>query len=170
MNSTRLYTSQKLESLIKNEILAKNIEKYLFNWTIEECHKKNQLATWKNSFFTEKYKLKFLSIHYNLRQPNNEVLNKILNGQIRTSHLVHLNAAELWPTGPIAKVEQSMKIRDEIINGETNRSLEELPDGAFKCGKCKKNKTTYYEMQTRSADEPMTAFITCLNCGNRWKQ
>jgi transcription elongation factor S-II len=39
----------------------------------------------------------------------------------------------------------------------------------FRCGKCKKNNCTYYQMQTRSADEPMTTFITCLNCGKRWK-
>jgi transcription elongation factor S-II len=166
MNSTRTYTSQKLESLIKHEILAKNIEKYIFNWTISECRVKNQPASWKNIFFSDKYKHKFLSIHYNLRQPNNEVLTKICTGQIPTSRLVHLNAAELWPDGPMAKAEQSMKTHEP----PTDRPIEELPDGAFTCGKCKKNKTTYYEMQTRSADEPMTAFITCLNCGNRWKQ
>ena len=39
----------------------------------------------------------------------------------------------------------------------------------FTCNKCKKNKCTYYQMQTRSADEPMTTFVTCLNCGTRWK-
>ena len=39
----------------------------------------------------------------------------------------------------------------------------------FKCGKCKQRKTTYYQMQTRSADEPMTTFVTCLVCENRWK-
>ena len=41
--------------------------------------------------------------------------------------------------------------------------------GLFKCPKCKFRKTTYYSMQTRSADEPMTNFITCLNCNHRWK-
>ena len=40
----------------------------------------------------------------------------------------------------------------------------------FTCGKCKENKTRYTQVQTRSADEPMTIFITCVNCGNRWKQ
>jgi transcription elongation factor S-II len=39
----------------------------------------------------------------------------------------------------------------------------------FKCGKCQQRRCTYYQMQTRSADEPMTTFVTCVNCNNRWK-
>ena len=39
----------------------------------------------------------------------------------------------------------------------------------FKCGKCHQRKCKYYQLQTRSADEPMTTFVTCVNCGNRWK-
>lgn len=39
----------------------------------------------------------------------------------------------------------------------------------FICGKCKKRKCTYFQMQTRSADEPMTTFVTCISCNNRWK-
>jgi len=39
----------------------------------------------------------------------------------------------------------------------------------FKCNKCGKRETTYYQLQTRSADEPMTTFHTCCRCGNRWK-
>ena len=40
----------------------------------------------------------------------------------------------------------------------------------YKCSKCGSRKCSYYELQTRSADEPMTQFINCLNCNNRWKQ
>ena len=47
--------------------------------------------------------------------------------------------------------------------------LEAMTD-QFKCGRCKSRKCTYYEMQTRSADEGMTIFVTCINCGKRWKQ
>ena len=39
----------------------------------------------------------------------------------------------------------------------------------FKCRKCGSRSCSYYEVQTRSADEPMTQFISCLDCGNRWK-
>ncbi|GMH19367.1 hypothetical protein Nepgr_021208 [Nepenthes gracilis] len=39
----------------------------------------------------------------------------------------------------------------------------------FKCGRCKQWKCTYYQLQTRSADEPMTIFVTCVNCNNHWK-
>jgi hypothetical protein len=39
----------------------------------------------------------------------------------------------------------------------------------FKCGKCKGRRTSYYQMQTRSADEPMTTFVSCLICNNHWK-
>jgi DNA-directed RNA polymerase subunit M/transcription elongation factor TFIIS len=39
----------------------------------------------------------------------------------------------------------------------------------FKCRKCKSTRCSYYQLQTRSADEPMTTFVTCINCGNRWK-
>ena len=40
----------------------------------------------------------------------------------------------------------------------------------FKCARCKQRKCTYYELQTRSADEGMTIFITCIICGHRWRQ
>ena len=53
--------------------------------------------------------------------------------------------------------------------GETIRREVIVPDGMLCCGKCGMQKTSSYEMQTRSADEPMTIFATCLCCGHRWR-
>jgi transcription elongation factor S-II len=39
----------------------------------------------------------------------------------------------------------------------------------FTCSRCKKNKCVHFQLQTRSADEPTTVFVTCLNCGKNWK-
>ena len=48
--------------------------------------------------------------------------------------------------------------------------LDDIVDSFLKCGKCKMNKVDYYQKQTRGADEPMTLFCTCHNCGHRWRQ
>jgi len=54
-----------------------------------------------------------------------------------------------------------------VVNGDL--LVQEKGHGAtdmFSCEKCGKNRTTYYQMQTRGADEPMTIFVTCLDCGH----
>lgn len=54
-------------------------------------------------------------------------------------------------------------IRDPFV------SIHKTSGGLFKCGKCKSTDTSNRQAQTRSADEPMTVFVHCQNCGNRWK-
>ncbi len=53
---------------------------------------------------------------------------------------------------------------DRIVNPP------EVKKGIYKCKKCKSEKTWSYQLQTRSADEPMTSFITCVDCGKRWTE
>ena len=45
-----------------------------------------------------------------------------------------------------------------------------VKEGAIQCKRCGKRKCFYYQIQTRSADEGMTTFYTCTECGNRWKR
>jgi DNA-directed RNA polymerase subunit M/transcription elongation factor TFIIS len=45
----------------------------------------------------------------------------------------------------------------------------EVAEGIHTCSKCKSKKTYSYQLQTRSSDEPMTNFVTCIQCGNKWK-
>ncbi len=51
---------------------------------------------------------------------------------------------------------------------EQQKKMNKNIDGMFTC-KCGSAKTTFKQMQTRGADEPMTNFITCLECGTHWK-
>jgi len=39
------------------------------------------------------------------------------------------------------------------------------------CPKCDNKRAYFMQIQTRSADEPMTTFYKCTNqeCGNRWR-
>ena len=61
-------------------------------------------------------------------------------------------------------INKKMKRKQNLCEINMNAATDE-----FKCYKCKQRKTTYNQLQTRSADEPMTTFVTCLNCGKRWK-
>ncbi|KAK6041477.1 transcription factor S-II [Cooperia oncophora] len=40
-----------------------------------------------------------------------------------------------------------------------------------RCPKCSNDRAYFMQIQTRSADEPMTIFYRCANadCGHRWK-
>lgn len=44
----------------------------------------------------------------------------------------------------------------------------QVEEGVLKCPKCGGCKSFSYSKQTRSADEPMTTFATCVTCKNKW--
>ena len=61
-----------------------------------------------------------------------------------------------------------------MASRRTDLQMEQLmknskESGFFTCKKCKSKKTVYHQMQTRGADEPMTNFITCIDCKHQWK-
>jgi transcription elongation factor S-II len=76
-----------------------------------------------------------------------------------------MTVTELYPENWQEIAAEQMKRETAALEG----SKEEGCD-LFKCRRCGKSRTRYWEMQTRSADEPMTIFITCLNCGKKWRQ
>ncbi|EHY65833.1 transcription factor S [Nematocida ausubeli] len=46
----------------------------------------------------------------------------------------------------------------------------ELPERNTLCPECSCETANYYQMQTRSADEPMTIFNTCTQCKHTWRE
>ncbi|MHB1955052.1 MAG: hypothetical protein ACYCOU_15045 [Sulfobacillus sp.] len=63
------------------------------------------------------------------------------------------------------------KLAERAASQVTDKVLSRMQGtDMFFCGRCKKRNTTYYQSQDRSSDEPMTTHITCLECGNRWRQ
>ena len=63
--------------------------------------------------------------------------------------------------------EKEIKIIRDLRRSYNAKDVVE--DGFFTCARCKSKKTSYYQLQTRSADEPMTTFVTCHNCDKHWK-
>jgi len=96
---------------------------------------------------------------------NQHLLQRILQGHLSIEHLATMNVMDYSPS-IYTPLREKMILREQHLL-EGNKAM---ATDLFKCGRCKKRECTYYELQTRSADEPMTKFITCLNCGSHWKQ
>ena len=142
---------------------AKNIEVSIFNWTVRR-HPRN--ASWENKVFKEAYKYRFLEMKRALLDGG--LLSRLNDKSIKAKDLVHMEADKLMPDGPYSQTIIKAKQR-EIYMEQQKAKMDEEYEGIFKCMKCGSKKTTYYQLQTRSADEPMTTFVTCTNCENHWK-
>ena len=159
---------KKFSSIVKDDIKAKNIEKSIFNYSIQEAKTRKIIRKWENRFFvllyTDKLKSIWMNLNDNTYVGNKNLLTRIKKGDIKTKDLAFMTHQELYP-----------EIWKELIEAKIKRDENKFEDdkrGAtseFKCRKCKKRECSYYQLQTRSADEPMTTFVTCLNCGNNWK-
>jgi transcription elongation factor S-II len=113
------------------------------------------------------YKNKFRQLHFNLKNDKNpDLRRKVVVGEITPDILLELTAEEL--ASDVQK-EETAKIREKKLFDSAPSSAKQATTDQFQCAKCKERKCTYYQMQTRSADEPMTTFVSCLNCNNRWK-
>ena len=142
---------------------ATNIEKGIYNFTIKQAKKLIIVRKWENKYFVNIYVNRWRSLYLNFKN-NKSLVEKIKTKQISVKELSEMRHQELCP-------EKWKKLIDAKIKRDKNLTSVNLSAATdeFKCYRCKKSKCTYYQLQTRSADEPMTTFITCLVCGNRWK-
>ena len=58
---------------------------------------------------------------------------------------------------------------DDVLGGAA--AWENVDATDIKCPKCDHDRAFFMQIQTRSADEPMTTFYKCCaaTCGYRWK-
>ncbi|XP_072535916.1 transcription elongation factor A protein 3 isoform X7 [Salminus brasiliensis] len=114
-----------------------------------------------------KYKNRVRSRISNLKDPKNPNLRKnVLGGAIELSRIATMTAEEM--------ASDELKQLRNVLTQEAIREHQMAKTGGtttdlLQCGKCKKKNCTYNQVQTRSADEPMTTFVLCNECGNRWK-
>eukprot|EP01060_Flectonema_neradi_P009976 TRINITY_DN17122_c0_g1_i1.p1 TRINITY_DN17122_c0_g1~~TRINITY_DN17122_c0_g1_i1.p1 ORF type:complete len:515 (+),score=49.39 TRINITY_DN17122_c0_g1_i1:108-1652(+) len=101
-----------------------------------------------------------------LRCPKNSVLrNQILSGSLLPTTIPTMSSKAFL--NPDQQLKQQ-EIMEEVTADLTAGTTVETETSMYLCTRCKKRRCTYYELQTRSGDEPMTQFISCLNCGKKW--
>ncbi|KAG1151844.1 hypothetical protein G6F37_001621 [Rhizopus arrhizus] len=116
---------------------------------------------------SEDYKAKVRILANNLKSKINPGLREsVVSGELAVEKLCKMSVEEMASEEAQAR---DRKLAEEALFKARGATSAQAETDMFKCGKCQGRKCTYFQMQTRSADEPMTTFVTCVNCGNHWK-
>lgn len=113
------------------------------------------------------HKFKYRSIMFNIKDPQNpDFRRKVLLGHVKPENVLEMTPEEMASN---ERQMQNVKIKEKALFDCERGQAPKASTDQFKCGRCGKRQCTYYQLQTRSADEPMTTFVTCVNCNNHWK-
>jgi len=151
-----------LTKMLEDESLGTNLEKGVYNYTIKEATSRKIIKKWENQHFARIYLDRMRTVYINLK--NTQVLQQIKNKELAPHVVAFMTHQEFNPERWKELIERKIK-RDAA---KYTMNIEASTD-MFTCKKCRSKRCTYYELQTRSADEPATIFVTCLDCGKHWK-
>lgn len=152
----------KFQEILENEKKAINLEKGIYNYSLKESANRKVVKKWDNPYYIQIYLDRMRSVYLNLVKP--ALLQIVKDGTISVKTLAFMTHQEMQPDKWEALIQAKIK-KDK---SKYDVQQEAMTD-TFKCRKCHSKKCSYYQMQTRSADEPMTTFVTCIECANRWK-
>lgn len=166
--SIRETMKQKFMQIIDDEKCVRRIERGIYNYSLDKADKKNIVKLWDNNFFKQIYIDKCRSLYSNLSKHsyvhNIRLLTRLQEKEFKPRDLAFMTPQHIFPEQWKELLDRKYK-KDKVLY----ETKPEAMTDQFKCGRCKKRQCSYFELQTRSADEPMTVFITCINCGKRWK-
>ena len=113
------------------------------------------------------FKAKVRQLSFNLRDAKNpDLRSSVASGEIAADVLIDLAPEEL---GSNERRKANEKIREHAEWEAVRGQQQQASTDAFKCGKCKQRKCTYYQLQTRSADEPMTSTFVFAFYFSPWR-
>lgn len=166
--SVRKSTADIFMNLGLSDLDAQDLEIGVYNFAIEYASKNKIPLNWYSELFQEVYATKARSIVANINPDsyvkNTNLINRLRDREFLPHELPSMTCDQVFPDAWREIIDREM-MRNKMAYEVTQAAMTD----AITCGKCKKNRITYYEMQTRSADEPITTFYSCLVCGNRWK-
>jgi DNA-directed RNA polymerase subunit M/transcription elongation factor TFIIS len=164
----RMKARDMLLAVVEDEKTATYLEKASWNHSVDFCKKREIALNWDNFAFRNIYTQKILSVRYNIKLVP-DTLEQMKAGTASIKQFVYAKPHEICPEKWAEAFEQAAK-RALRFSDASCMDPKDMPDGMLQCRRCGSKKTSYYELQTRSADEPMTVFARCHECTNRWKQ
>lgn len=154
MNITNIARTNCIEKL--NKIIDKKnskvIELSIYDFSIDYANLNDT-----PNLIEEIYESKSEEIINLLNNKENYLFKAIKEYVIDVSKIGFMKPYELNPDKYNIIINKKKKEEDKISNQATSN--------VYTCKKCKKNKCQVTQRQTRSADEPATTFVTCIECG-----
>lgn len=150
-----------------NEI--QDLEKAVYNSCIHDPGKYHVVCDWNYPLFQKLYQRKMrhicANLHPNCYIQNTKLLERYKKKEFTFVDLMTWTETEIFPELNKELAEKQFQREQRLLEGNKANATDQ-----FFCTRCHKRQCTYYELQTRSADEPMTIFVQCVNCGKRWTQ
>ena len=153
---------KKLDTHFDNEKHSSNLEKGIYNYSLKEATRRKVIKKWDNPYFVQIYVDHLRSIFVNLK--NTDIVSQVKDGSIKSHTIAFMTHQEFCPERWAELID--IKSKRDKNKFETNIAA---ATDTFTCRKCKGNQCTFYQLQTRSADEAITTFVTCISCSARWK-
>ena len=152
-----------LKAFLPNGNDASNLEKGIHNWSLKESTNRQIIKKWDNPHFVRIYLDHLRSVYINISQ-SKCIIEQVNEGLIKSHEIAFMTHQEM----DYKRWESLIKAKSIIDMNKCEQTMEANTD-TYTCRKCYSKKCSYYQQQVRGADEPMTIFINCVNCGNRWK-
>jgi DNA-directed RNA polymerase subunit M/transcription elongation factor TFIIS len=144
--------------------LARHLERGVFNHALAAAHRRALLVHPGCPVFWRLYTERARTVWRNLRGCP-ELLHSVRVGAVTAQELERMDALQLnknhW------RQELSAKTKRDDHRFET-RLVANTTE--FTCAACGSRQCSTFEVQLRSSDEPSTVFVTCVDCGERWRE
>ena len=153
-----------------NDTDATAFELCMLNGLVERSTRDGVDVDWANRTFWNMYRSRAISLYENLLgnksyvKNDQNLLERFRAGELDLKTLAEMTPMDMCPPRWKDSIERIIEQEKRLYAKNQNASI------FMWCSGCKqKTKCDYYQLQTRSADEPMTTFVTCLECDRRWK-
>lgn len=164
---TRNLCISKFNSLLNDETISSKIENSIYTYAITQAEEKGIEPNIENKYFKRIYVNKIITLFNNLDKSsyikNSSFIDRLLNNEFNVEDIAFLSPQDInkehWKKYLDRQVANDEFFYSRTVGTHTSE---------YKCGRCKQRDCTYYQLQVRCSDEPMTTFVECLNCHNKW--
>jgi DNA-directed RNA polymerase subunit M/transcription elongation factor TFIIS len=154
VHASNVFVDHPLRTLVRDRFDSNEVETAILNKCVTDARSWYIDQSWDNPVFLNLYRNRSIDLY-------------------RYRHLLPTMTTDAFVNStPLLQNPERWK---EIVETTSQKekathSKKQTASIFLDCRRCrKKTRCDYYQMQTRSADEPMTTFVTCLECDLRWK-